>query len=182
METPPLLQDSRLALREAKESDIPFLQEITHTAGWLRFIGDRGTDTEEGARAYYEQSFRDNYRNHGFGLWILESIGNGPAGLVGLVPRAQLPVPDLGYALLPVFQGQGLLQAAIPDILVWAREVLDLPKVPAYIDPENERSRHTLQRLGFRWTETVEMELFRPGLTECWEIDLRALPIPASTP
>lgn len=172
MDTPPRPDDPRLTLREACEADLHFLREITHTEGWLRFIGPRGTETEEGAREYLRKSFQDKYRRYGFALWVLELASEGPVGLVGLVPREELPVPDLGYALLPAWQGKGLLQASVPAILRWARQVLGLQRVPAYIAPENERSRHTLERLGFRWVQTTEIDIFRPGLTECWEIDL----------
>jgi ribosomal-protein-alanine N-acetyltransferase len=174
MATPPRPDDPRLSLREVTEADIPFLREITHTEGWLRFIGPRGTETEEGAREYLQTSFREKYRRHGFALWVLEMVGAGPVGLVGLVPREELPIPDLGYALLPDWSGRGLLQASVPAILRWAREALGLQSVPAYIAPENERSRHTLQHLGFHWVQTTHIDIFRPGLTECWEIDLEA--------
>ncbi|MGN6384581.1 MAG: GNAT family N-acetyltransferase [Dyella sp.] len=57
---------------------------------------------------------------------------------------------EIGYALARVHWGQGLMHEALGLLLGWAFDTLQLHRLEADIDPANEASARSLQRLGFQ--------------------------------
>ncbi len=138
-------------MREITILDAPFIQALTQTPGWLEHIGDRGTATTEGAFSYIQRAYTDAYAAHGYGLWaIVHRANQVPLGVCGLVCRPDAPAPDLGFALLPAFEGQGWVRRASEVVLAHAHTALKLSRVDAYANEGNARSRRTLEYLGFR--------------------------------
>ena len=158
---PPSSSDRGFYLREIGPLDAAFIQKLTNTPGWLQHIGDRGTKTLEGALAYIERAYTEPYERIGFGLWaVVNRSSQQPMGVCGLVSRPDAPAPDLGFALLPEFEGQGWIRAASRLVLSHAKEHLHLAKVDAYANEDNARSRKTLEALGFACLSCSEHPLF----------------------
>ena len=156
-----------MILREAHEGDLEFLQRITQTPGWLANIGPRGTETREGALAYLERSFLTPYRTHGCGLWVIEVYGVA-VGLSGIVVRSGTEFPDLGYALLPEFEGRGIATLAGQRVLQWASESGRWTHLDAFTMPHNEASNRVLERLGFTDLGIVHLEAFDGEASQHW--------------
>jgi [ribosomal protein S5]-alanine N-acetyltransferase len=149
--TAPLaIATSRLRLRWLTASDADFVLRLVNDAEWLRFIGDKGVQDIDGARRYIETSPVAMYREFGFGLNRV-AIGDSDRaiGICGLLQRAALNAPDLGFALLPAWRGQGYALEAAQAVLEHARETLALPRVLAIVDAQNRASIGLLSRLGF---------------------------------
>ena len=158
---PPSSSDKGFYLREIGPLDAAFIQKLTNTPGWLQHIGDRGTKTLEGALAYIERAYTVPYERIGFGLWaVVNRSSQQPMGVCGLVSRPDAPAPDLGFALLPEFEGQGWIRAASRLVLSHSKEHLHLAKVDAYANEDNARSRKTLEALGFACLSCSEHPLF----------------------
>ncbi|MDG1252944.1 MAG: GNAT family N-acetyltransferase [Schleiferiaceae bacterium] len=148
-------------LREITVMDAGFIQQLTSTSGWLKHIGDRGTKTLEGALAYIQRAYTEPYAVKGYGLWALvESKSQRSIGVCGLVSRPDAPFPDLGFALLPGYEGHGWIQAASRIVLAHAKESLKLKTVDAYANEDNARSRKTLEALGFVCLACAENAMF----------------------
>ncbi len=63
------------------------------------------------------------YAATGFGLWVMVRTDDGALlGMSGLIKRAGLDDVDLGYALLPQFEGQGYASEAARAWLAWGRQ------------------------------------------------------------
>ena len=158
---PPSSPDQGFYFREIGPLDAAFIQKLTNTSGWLQHIGDRGTKTLEGSLAYIERAYTEPYARVGFGLWaVVNRSSQQPMGVCGLVSRADAPAPDLGFALLPEFEGQGWIRTASRLVLSHAKEHLKLTKVDAYANEDNARSRKTLEALGFACLNCAEHPLF----------------------
>ena len=56
---------------------------------------------------------------------------------------------EIGYMLGHLHWHQGYMNEALQRLLRYAFEELDLIRIEADIDPRNEASAHTLERLGF---------------------------------
>jgi ribosomal-protein-alanine N-acetyltransferase len=56
---------------------------------------------------------------------------------------------EVGYDLVPVWWGQGLMHEALNAALAYGFEEMALNRVQAMVHPDNARSIHLLQRLGF---------------------------------
>ena len=150
MSPPFAIATSRLRLRWLTASDADFVLRLVNDAEWLRFIGDRGAPDLDGARRYIETGPAAMYREFGFGLnRVALGDGDRAIGICGLLQRATLAAPDLGFALLPAWRGQGYALEAARAVLEHARETLALARVLAIVDAQNTPSIDLLSRLGF---------------------------------
>jgi RimJ/RimL family protein N-acetyltransferase len=154
-----VIETERLRLREMSESDAPFMLELLNDPDFKHFIGDRGVRTLEDAARYIRDRFVESYRQHGFGLWLVEPKGGGaPAGMCGLLRRGE-PVQgvEVGYAFLPQSRGKGYAYEAAAASALYAREVLGLTRLHAVVDPDNAASIRVLEKLGMRFERAVRL-------------------------
>lgn len=153
---PLTLHTPRLELREFDESaDAPFILRLLNEPSFHEFIGDRGVRTLEDARRYLREGPIASCRAHGHGLLRLALRGGAePLGMCGLVRRDTLPMPDLGFALLPEAWGHGYVQEAARAALEHGRSALGLAEVLAITSTHNARSMATLRTLGMALEDT----------------------------
>lgn len=144
-----VLDTQRLSLRHLELDDAPFILALLNDPGWIRYIGDRGVRTVEAAAAYLETRMLAQYEKCGFGLWMVEGRAREPMGICGLVKRDTLPVPDLGFAFMPGFRGQGYAYESALAVRDHATGALGLAKLLAITSPANTDSARLLERLGF---------------------------------
>ncbi len=142
-------ETERMRLRRLHAADAGFLLELLNQPGWLQFIGDRHVHTLEQAGEYLAQRIDSQFERFGYGMWGIElRVDDRLIGLVGLVKRDSLPEPDLGFALLDAYAGQGLAFEAARAVLPVAQS-RGLQRLLAIVDPDNRRSIGLLRRLGF---------------------------------
>lgn len=154
-----VLETERLRLRWLCGDDAAFMAELVNDPSWVRFIGDRGVRSEEDARALIETRYEAAYLRDGFGLWAMERRDDEAlVGICGLVRRASLPCPDLGYAMLPRHWGAGYATEAAVACLAYAERTLGLTRVLAITSPDNERSKRVLERVGMQERPTTILE------------------------
>ncbi len=161
-----VIETERLRLREMSEGDAAFMLELLNDPDFKRFIADRGVRTLEAAARYIEERFAESYRQHGFGLWLVEAKGEGAAvGICGLLKRGE-PVPgvEVGYAFLPQSRGKGYAYEAASAALVYAREVLGAARLYAIVNPDNAASIRVLEKLGMTFERTVGMSGASPDI------------------
>ncbi|MFG1495862.1 GNAT family N-acetyltransferase [Saccharospirillum sp. HFRX-1] len=146
-----ICKTKRLILREAQVDDSASLLELLNEPAWHQFIAPNSIDSIEKASDYIEQKMLTSYREHGFGLWLVATIdGSLPIGICGLLKRNTLPHPDLGFALLSKYWGQGFALEAASASVAYAQETLALQQLLAIAKPINHRSIALLEKLGFR--------------------------------
>lgn len=151
-----LLYTQRCILRKLESGDAAFILELLNSPGWLTYIGDRKIRTGEAALNYIEQGPNASFREHGFGLFLVADITSGIAmGLCGLIKRPELPVPDLGFAFLPAYQGKGYATEAAESIIGWTRSHFDFPTIAGITTTTNKASMRVLEKLGFKWEKTI---------------------------
>ena len=162
-----VLQTPRLRLRRLVPEDAPFILVLVNDADWLRFIGDKNVRDLDGARAYIANGPAATYARCGYGLWLAELKDGTPVGLCGLLNRDSLDHPDIGFAFLPQYRGQGYAGEAAAATLVHGRDVLGMKRILAITSPDNEASGRLLQKIGLRFAglhrlpgETREVKLF----------------------
>ena len=152
------LRTPRLRLRELTAADAPFILALLNDPAWIRFIGDRGVRSIEDAEAYIDRGPRASYALHGFGLDIVTLTASGtPIGICGLLKRASLPEPDLGFAFLPGYRSQGYAFEAASAVRDFARGNLQLSSLIAIVHPANRASIRLLEKLGFVFERMMTM-------------------------
>ena len=145
------LQTARLDLREFTLDDTAFIIELLNSPSWLAYIGDRGVRDEAQAQQYLQNGPMRSYAQNGFGLWRVSLRESGlPIGMCGLIKRAGLSQPDIGFAYLPAYEGKGYGSEAAQAVLADASARLALPEVLAITMASNPRSIQLLVRLGMK--------------------------------
>ena len=161
-----VIETGRLYLREVSEADAGFMLEVLNDPGYVRFIGDRGVRTVEGAARYIDERFVESYRKNGFGLWLAETKDEkAPAGICGLLNRGTLPGVEVGYAFLPPFRSKGYAFEAASAALRHARDVLGLPRLYAVVNPDNAVSIRVLEKLGMKFERMVKLSAEEPEVS-----------------
>ena len=98
----------RLYIQEVTLDDHAFILELVNSPTWLKFIGDKNVTTKETALNYIQHSLIESYQKNGFGLYkMVLTAQNIPIGICGFVQRDYLEHPDIGFAILPQFEGIG---------------------------------------------------------------------------
>ena len=147
-----ILETENLKLRELTPEDAPFIVKLVNTEGWLKYIGDRNIKTDEQAIAYLENGPLKSYREHGFGLWLVETKDHLPIGMCGLLKRDHLENPDIGFAFLPEFMGRGFAHEIATATLAFAKDVLKLKTICAITVPHNNSSIKLLEKIGMKFS------------------------------
>lgn len=151
-----ILETPRLTLRELNTDDAAFILTLLNTPTWLKFIGDRGVKNLDDARNYILNGPIKSYTEKGFGLYLMElKDWNTPIGMCGLIKRDFLPDPDIGFALLPEFEGKGYGYESASAVLTYGHKNLGMQKIAAITVKENVNSIHLLEKIGLRPEGTV---------------------------
>ncbi len=151
-----IFQTDRLGVRKITQKDTAFIIAILNTSGWLRFIGNRNVKTEKQAKKYIKEGPVKSYKDNGFGLWLVVRKEDGLAiGMCGILNRTNLSTPDIGFAFLPQFYGQGYAFEIATATLAYAKEHLQIPVVSAITLPDNKRSIKLIEKLGLKYIETI---------------------------
>jgi [ribosomal protein S5]-alanine N-acetyltransferase len=158
-----LAETLRTRIRLLTAADAPFIRDLLNQPSFLRYIGDRQVRTDDEAGHFIDARYMQSYRDHGFGLWVVESRETGePMGICGFVRRETLPDADMGFAFLPQFEGQGFAFEAADAALRYGRGTLGLTRVLAIAQMDNARSHTLLTRLGFQFDSLLTL----PGENE----------------
>jgi RimJ/RimL family protein N-acetyltransferase len=151
-----ILETDRLILRELNTGDAAFILTLLNTPTWLQFIGDRGVKNLDDALKYIENGPVKSYAVNGFGLYVVQlKNGNVPIGMCGLIKRDFLEDPDIGFALLPEFEGKGYGYESASAVLTYGQKNLGMQKIAAITVKENVNSIHLLEKIGLREEGTV---------------------------
>ena len=153
-----VLETERLFLRGLEVADAPFILTLLNEPSFLRYIGDKKVRTVQDAEQYILNGPVASYERHGFGLCRVElKDTHTPIGMCGLLKRDELPDPDIGFAFLPDFWNKGYAHEAAAAVMQDARERLNLPRVLAITNQDNEPSIKLLQKLGLQIERVIKM-------------------------
>ncbi len=145
-----LIETERLRLAHLDARDAELILELLNTAAFIRNIGDRGVRTLDDAREYIETGPIASYQQHGFGLnRVSLREGGATIGICGLLKRAHLEHPDIGFALLPRYWSCGYAREAAAAVIADGQQTHGLNKLLAITALENPDSIRLLEKLGF---------------------------------
>ncbi|WP_339779040.1 GNAT family N-acetyltransferase [uncultured Thalassospira sp.] len=151
-----LITTPRLILRQATREDAEFILKLLNQPDWIHYIGDRNIGDLASAAVYINERLIAAYERNGFGLYPVDLRATGETiGLCGLVKRDTLPDPDIGFAFLDKWQGQGFAREAANATLNHAYNDLGISRVVGFTLPGNNRSIHLLESIGMVFDRTV---------------------------
>lgn len=144
--TIPIVQTERLRLREWRESDLEWLNEIYSDEDLARYIG--------GARPNWQvwrylATIIGHWQMRGYGMWVAEEMDTGDvAGYVGHWAPADWPEQEVGYTFRRKHHGKGYATEAATACLRYAYKTLGWKTAISLIDDRNKASQKVAARLG----------------------------------
>ncbi len=153
-----ILETERLVLRRVTTDDAEFILELLNDPSFLRFIGDKGVRTLDDARHYVMTGPVASYEHFGFGLFLVELRETGaPIGLCGLLQRATLPDPDIGFAFLPAYQSRGYGKESAAAVMEYGRTEFGMKRILAITSLDNDASIALLQKIGLKFERITRL-------------------------
>ncbi|HKO61162.1 MAG TPA: GNAT family N-acetyltransferase [Pyrinomonadaceae bacterium] len=160
-----ILETDRLRLRRLAPADAPFISELVNEPSFLENIGDRNVRSEADAVRYIENGPMASYERHGFGLYKVELKQTAiPIGICGPLKRDTLEYPDIGFAFLPRFWGQGYALESASAVMDYAHGILGMTTIAAITTPTNERSIKLLHKLDFKFQSLTRLSEDEPPI------------------
>ncbi|MCF6237252.1 MAG: GNAT family N-acetyltransferase [Candidatus Marinimicrobia bacterium] len=153
-----ILTTPRLTLRQIVLHDAEFMLRLLRSPGWLNHIGDRNVHSIADAESYLSTKVIPNYEKFGFGFYLMETRDKGTqVGICGLVQRTGLVDADIGYALLPEYEGLGYALEAARATLEYGYQVHQLERIVAITSENNQRSTSLLKKLGMNYEKMIKL-------------------------
>lgn len=151
-----IIQTPRLRIRRFTKDDANFIYQLLNDPSFIENIGDKKIQNHTDAVEYLEQGPIKSYQQRGFGFNLVSLKSTDQAiGMCGLVKREELVNPDLGYAYLSAFQGQGFATEAARAILTELSRSKCLKIVSAIASPANMASNQVLIKSGFKFQQVI---------------------------
>ena len=152
------IDTQRLQLRQLTLADASLMLAVWNDPAFIRFVGDRGIRTLDDAREAMSAGALKLYKDYGYGPYGVVLRGKGtPIGICGLFRREDLDEPDIGFAILPGYCGNGYAYEASVAVLQYAREELGIPRITAIVSPDNKASVGLIRKLGLRFERMHRM-------------------------
>jgi len=147
----PELESERLYFRKIVVGDAKDLFLIRSNDDVMRFLDVsrfKSIRDAENMIGSIEESYQ---KESGINWGIVEKHSNvflGYFGFFRLIPahcRA-----EIGYALNPVYWGKGYMHETINRLVRFGFEIMKLHSIEANVNPENEKSKKVLEKIGFK--------------------------------
>jgi len=153
-----IAETKRLIISKYTIKDAPFFLELVNSPNWIKYIGSRDIKTIKKAEEYLKNGSIKSYTDFGFGFYKLQLKDDNltPIGTTGLVKRKELDHVDIGFAMLPQYEGKGFGYESSIAIIKLAKEQFKLNKILAITLPENISSIKLLEKLGLTYEKRVK--------------------------
>lgn len=151
-----VLETARCILRESTEEDVDAFYRIYKEPGMTRYMEALFPEREKEV-AYIRDYRKYVYGFYGFGIWtVLYKETDEIIGRIGIEINTCSDVPQLGYVLAKDFQGKGIAEEVVREVLRYGFEELDFKRIEARTHGDNKASLRLLNKLGFVYRETVD--------------------------
>ena len=143
----------RLRLREVRADEVEALHRIYGDAETMRHVGrSRRPTVDVDATRRVLDFVRRHAELHGFSMWAVdEREGDELVGVAGLIwVEGHGPAVEAAYILRRDRWGRGYATEALREVLRIGHEELGLERIVALAYPENDASRHVMEKAGMR--------------------------------
>lgn len=151
-------ETERLLLKPTMEEDAELIYQLMNTPKFIQYVGDRGLRTIEDAKTFIQQSILPQLRHLGFSSYtLITKSDTTKIGTCGLYDRTGVDGIDIGFGLLPPFEGKGYAYEAANLLLSKAFDVFELHTVKAITSKDNLASQALIEKLGLERVGTTTL-------------------------
>ncbi|RFS26858.1 N-acetyltransferase [Chitinophaga silvatica] len=148
----PVIQTGELILRPIEEKDTAALFRLFSDEEVTRFM-DIDAFVNVSEATHIIQFFRESLEKEEGMRWAITIEGRNE--LIGTCGYHRISKThykaEIGYDLLPMYWGKGIMTEAINGMLAYGYEDMQLNRIEAFVDPANLASSRLLRRLGFEY-------------------------------
>lgn len=163
----PVLTTPRLVLRELRPTDAEAFYAILADPEVMRYYGSEAHESLTQTRALIAR-LQKSYGHRLSMRWAVTLAREDR--LIGSVSfwhfDEDYQRAETGYDLHPAFWGQGIMAEALSAVLTYGFTEMNLHRVEANIDMQNERSKRLLLKLGFTYEGRLRERFFFRGQFE----------------
>lgn len=156
----PKLETERLILRQLDIQDENEIFQLRSDGRVQEFLDRPKANTIEDAKRFIEKIIKGINGNECL-YWAITMKNE--KKLIGTICLWSFSLEknsaEIGYELLPDFQGKGFMQEAIKEIVHYGFNVLKLDSIDAYTHPRNIKSIKLAERFGFVYNGATENEV-----------------------
>ena len=160
------LETERLRFRRFRESDFPTYEQWCARIEIMRYLGGKTFDRIQAWR--HMAYLLGHWEMLGYGYYAVEEKASGNlVGRVGFTNHPGWPGFELGWTIVPEYQGRGYATEAAKMLLRHAFTALDREHVISLIHPDNAPSRRVAEKLGQKiegQTEVLTMPVLIYGI------------------
>jgi [ribosomal protein S5]-alanine N-acetyltransferase len=160
----PIFATKRLVLRHIDNEDVDAVFALRSNPEIMRYIPKDLHKNNQDALEHIAQIEETIQKNEGIN-WAI-TFKNNPKmiGIIGFYRiKPENHRSELGYMLLPEFQGKGIVTEAIQGVLKYGFNVLHFHSIEAIIDPRNVASECVLKKNGFVKEAHILENVFHDG-------------------
>lgn len=154
----------RLVLRPLEASDSEDIFQLRSNKEVIKYV-NRPLSQFESEAVYFIKKIVENVANNLSAYWGIALPETNR--LIGTICLWNLEAEnfrgEIGYELMPAFQGKGYMQEAVKAVVDYAFNTLKLHSVTAWFDPDNMASQKLLDKLGFKQEAYFKDSVFYNG-------------------
>lgn len=147
----PVLKTERLTLRQLRSSDDKEIFALRSNDNVNKYLDRKPSKSIDDAKNFI-QTINENIQRNDSIYWAITL--NGTDKLIGTICLFDFSEDhlkgEIGYELLPDFQGKGIMQEATSKVIHFAFQHLGLNSIEAYTHSENKGSTILLEKLNFK--------------------------------
>lgn len=156
----PVLTTERLVLDELSFDDVPELFTLRTDESVNKYLDRLKARSIDDVQKFIKKIHSSTRNNEALFWGIHFKTGS---RLVGTVCLWNISVPhktaEIGYELLPDFQGKGIMQEALQKVIEYSFDTIKVEALEAIAHMKNERSTLLLKKFGFDRSSEKEREL-----------------------
>ena len=147
----PVLKTGRLTLRQLKSSDDKEIFALRSSDQVNKYLDRKAARSIEDARIFI-RAINENIQKNDSIYWGITL--NGTDKLIGTICLFELAEDlskgEIGYELLPEFQGKGIMQEAASKVVLFGFQQVGLASIEAHTHSGNQSSTRLLEKLSFK--------------------------------
>ncbi len=147
----PVLKTERLTLRQLVNSDTHEIFALRSDANVNKYLNRKPGKSIDDAMIFI-QTINENIQRNDSIYWAITLTGsNQLIGTICLFDFSDNNLKaEIGYELLPEFQGKGIMQEATSKVIDFGIQYIGLTSIEAYTHVENQQSTRLLEKFNFK--------------------------------
>ena len=140
------ISSGRINLRPLRKSDYKFIFNLVNSEGWIQNIGNGNINSLDDSKSYIDKILH----NPKYKYFVIDNKESKISfGIITFLLKDKYKYPDLGFALLPQFEGAGFAYEACCLFLQKYKSLYSYKKILGITKVDNIKSISLLKKLKF---------------------------------